>query len=503
MIRSLLMTPGYQPARIPQQAGNAPAFGRAEVIQPQGTGGDSPSLPAAGAGLLATHVSGNAQPVQRFVSSSGYPLTVYTLSNGHRLLIEQRPTDYIGVRTFVSSGSGMENAVKPSPMYANTGLPAGLAHLDEHLHLTSTQNYPKKNGMAEAMNLLGCRSNASTEDERIQHELFFNREDTTRALKLHAESLLRPLLNPEEINQEKTTVWNENSFRLGEVSYQLTDRFYDLMFDRPFRQTIGTLQTLRDTTPEDIRRFRELSYTPNQMLTVVTGNVDPQQVYSTLAPEFLSNPNPNRPERDTTLKLALKPNEVRVATVTDPRISTGVVHMGFPAPPASNYRDRMAMEFLARMLAGGRLSMLEQSLVSQKELATNVSANYQPLKQTGVCKFMLGTPLGKEQEAASEVLNQLAKIARGGVTDEQVAKTRQLLVQSYRSQTETTENSTRLLGSAALANTLPYALHYEQIANLITAQDLQEVAQKYLNPNRYALVYGLPALPNSPPGGAA
>jgi zinc protease len=453
------------------------------------------------AGVPGAPAYGCTASVQRFTSPAGYPLTLYTLSNGHRLMVEQRPSNFIGVRTFVNSGSVVEDSVKPSPLYTNSGLPAGVAHLDEHLHLTSTQNYPKENGIVKAMTDIGSRSNASTSDERIQHELFFNREDTTQALRLHAESLLRPLLKSEDIKQEKNNVWNENSYRMGEVPYKLYDRFNELMFDRPGRQSIGTLQTLQNTTSDDIRRFREQAYSPNHMVTVVAGNVDPQQVYNTLAPEFLSNPIPNRPERETAMQLALKPNEVRVATVTDPRINTGVVHLGFPAPPASNYRDRMAMEFLGYILAGNNMSVLDQSLVDQKGLATNVSVNYQSLKQAGVCKFVLSTPLGKEREAASEVLNQVATLARDGVSEAQVAKTRQVLVQNFRNQLEDTEDSTYSIGSEALRRTLPYALHYEQIANLINAKDLQEVARRYLNPNRYALVYGLPGLPQAQAGG--
>ena len=449
------------------------------------------------AGMVGGKPAAPVAQVQRFVSASGYPLTVYTLSNGHRLMVEQRPSDYIGMRTFVDSGSIVEDAVKPSPLYRNSGVPSGLAHLDEHLHLTSTENYPNKNGMAEALNLLGSRSNASTEDERIQHELFFNREDLIQALKLHAESLLRPLLNPEEINQEKNNVWNENSFRLGEVPYKMQDRLNDLLFDRPGKQTIGTWANLRDTTPDDIRRFRAQAYTPDRMLTIVTGNVDPQQVYQILAPDFLGNQAAPKSGANEALQLALKPDEVRVATVTDPRIATGMVHFGFPAPPANNYVERMAMEFLTQILAGSSLSVLDQSLVNQKALANQVEAHYQPLKQSGACQFMLDTPLGKEREAASEVLNQLAKIGQGQISEEQLAQARFVLVGRFKSRQEVTEGATHWLGSEGLRNALPYALHYEQIANLITAQDLQQVAQKYLNPKRYALVYGLPAIPQS------
>lgn len=504
MLLSRSIMPAYKPMPA-LGAGRLPRFGEAPVSCVMPGLPEPPSFP----GLQAAQgnlwmPNGVKQPVQTYRSPNGNPLTLFTLSNGHRILVEQRPSDCIGIRTFVDTGSVIEDAVKPSPLYNNIGLPSGITHLDEHLHLTSTQSLPQKNGIAEALSQLGTHSNATTDDEMVQHELFFNREDLEQSLRLHADSVLRPLLNPAEINQEKDNVWNENSFRLGEVPYKLQDKFNELMFDRPGKQTIGTYQNLMGTTPEDIRRFRNQAYVPGNLLTIVTGNVNPQQVYNILAPEFLSNPVRQVPAGNTALHLALKPNEVRVATVTDPRISTGIVHFGFPAPPLTNYRDRMAMEFLTQMLAGSSLSVLDKDLIDEKKLASQIGAYYAPCKETGVCKIMLDTPLGKEREAASELLTRVASFANHPIPPDEVEKTRQLLLQRFRSRLDTTEEASHFMGSEALNNALPYLLHYEQLANLVTPQDLQEAALKYFAPkpigqnygvpNRYALVYGLPCV---------
>src|SRR5688500_2108198 len=64
-----------------------------------------------------------------FTSPNGYPISLYTLSNGHRVLIEQRPTDVISLRTFVNAGSINENPYYNSALYGKTGLPTGIAHL--------------------------------------------------------------------------------------------------------------------------------------------------------------------------------------------------------------------------------------------------------------------------------------------------------------------------------------------------------------------------------------
>jgi len=233
--------------------------------------------------------------------------------------------------------------------------------------------------------------------------------------------------------------------------------------------------------------------------------VDPQQVYRTLAPEFLSNPYQGRANGNDALRLALKSNEVRVATVTDPRISTGTAIFGFPAPSANNYSERMAMEFITHMLSGSSLSVLDKDLVDKKHLADSVSSAYSANKASGVCSFQLDTVLGKEQAAASELLTKLAEFANKPIPQEEVEKTRQLLVQRYRSMWETTGAASNILGSEALTNSLPYVLNYEKIAARMTPEYLSQVLRTYLTPglddsqsryipNRYALVYGLPSV---------
>lgn len=275
----------------------------------------------------------NLAPRKEILSSpSGYPLIRYTLPNGHRLFVEQRPTDVIGVRTFVNAGSMLENATRPSPLYANTGLPSGIAHLDEHCHFLATENFPVKNSLNDTLDAMGISNNASTSHETIQHQFFFNREDLVKSLKLHAESILRPIYNPTDVNQEKNNVLNEAALRMRLPHYKLYDKLQELMFDRPFTQTLGSQQDVLRTTPQDFQTFRNLAYAPTNLVTVVSGNVNPDDVLNVLAPEFGSNPPRYSPAAGMALKMALQPGQVRSGIVVDPQFSSSRLFIGFPAP---------------------------------------------------------------------------------------------------------------------------------------------------------------------------
>ena len=434
---------------------------------------------------------------QTFTSPSGYPLTLFTLPNGHRLMVEQRPTDFIAVRTFVNAGSAMENAIVPSPLYTDSGLPSGIAHLDEHAHFLATQNFPQKNTWLGAASQLGLRWNASTSDEMIQHELFFNREDLPAALKMHVESVLRPYYNATDLQQEKNNVLNEFMHGMVKPSPKMVDQLHSIMFDRPDRQTLGSPVDILRTTPADMQRFHNTAYVPTNLVTIVTGNVNPQEILNQMTPDLLSNPaqlpvQAGLSPANTALRLALKPGEVKVSTVTDPQLNQEIVSMGFPAPLLGNTRERMAMEFLSRIFGNSAESVMKKTLVDQTGLATSASMAYEPLKQAGLVTLELETPLGKSQQAASALLNQVAAFPKQLVSDELLNQTRQILIQNFKEEMSHSEIASKVMGESAVTNTLPYVLHFEQLANQITVEDLRAVAQKYLTPNRYALVYGLP-----------
>lgn len=428
-------------------------------------------------------------------SPSGYPLIRYTLPNGHRLFVEQRPTDVIGVRTFVNAGSTLENPVYSSPLYQNTGLPSGIAHLDEHCHFLATEHFPVKNSLNDTLDATGISNNASTSHEAIQHEFFFNREDLGKALKLHAESVLRPIYNAADVEQEKTNVLNERAMRMRLPHYKLYDKLQELLFDRPFTQTLGTQQDVMRTTPQQFQQFRNLAYAPTNLVTVVSGNVNPDDVLSLLAPEFGSNPPRYSPAANMAMKLALQPGEVRSGVVVDPQFSSSRLFVGFPAPPVNNLKDRIAMEFLREILDSDSMSLLQNQVVNQQQLASRLNISFEPFKQAGLFMIDMETTPGREQSALGGTLQVLSRLSQGLISDQTIAQVRERLIRRFQEHQNNVGGVTYRIGEEALNNTLPYYLNYVQLASLITAEDLLAASQNYLNFNRYAVVYGVSQAP--------
>jgi zinc protease len=428
-------------------------------------------------------------------SPIGDPITVYTLKNGHRIIIDQRNTNIISLRTFIDAGSIMEDAVYPSRLYQNIGLPSGIAHLDEHCHFLTTEHFPQKNSWSQTISSYGAYANASTDNEIIQHEMLVNREDLPTMLALHAESILHPLYRPEDIPQEKAAVLNEVALRTKEPSFKLDSKLDELLFDRPATQTGGKPIDVATTSADQLRMFYRAAYTPERMVTIISGKVDPAATLAILAPAFGNNANRSSFLGNPVMQPALQTNERRFATLYSDEWSNHKLMLGFPAPAANDFKDRMAMEFLVEALDGGPLATLPLKLVVQSHLAFHEHLQYEPMKHTGAVRLRLDCTPGQEQQLLPTTLNLLSEYGQNPLPPDTVKQIRERLVTHFKQNQDTVGESSEQMGSEALAKSLPYYLNYEAIAASITGDDLVRVARTYLNPQRFAAVYGFPAPP--------
>lgn len=437
----------------------------------------------------------NTSGVQSMRSPAGFALSTFTLPNGHRLIVEQRPTDIISLRTFVKAGSMAETPIHTSPLYRGTRFPSGIAHLDEHCHFLSTEHFQPKNSWTHVVESDGARFNASTTAELIQHELAFNREDLPRMLALHAESVLRPYYNPKDILQEKTNVLNEMGFRMNVPENRIHSKLWELMFDRPDFQTLGNRSDVQETTVAQLGDFHQTFYTPENMVTVVSGRVNPAMVLAMAQKEFGAEPPAVRRAQLPSYRLALPVNAVRSATVKDPQLTHSMVSIAFPAPARTAYKERLAMEVLGALLGDGPLSMLQTDVQNRYRLVNAIESGYIPTQGTGSMEITLHADPGKEQQALAASLQSIARLSMGYVSPQKLAEVKERLANKFQKDVRDVELATHLMGEEASYNSLPYFVNYLPWLAQMTPQDVLETAQKYLNPSRYAVVFGIPDAP--------
>jgi zinc protease len=439
----------------------------------------------------------------------GTSVSHYVLGNGHQVLLHQTKSPIVTLRTHINVGSTVEDKVfKQTNLYPNTPFPSGIAHLDEHCHFLSTQHYPEKNAWVQQIEGLGASENASTSEEEVQHELHFNREDLGNVLQLHAEQVLRVSYNDAEITQEKKNVINECSERMNSGMAELYNHGQELLYDRPSFQTLGNRSDILRTKAKDLQAFKQTYYTPTNMLTSISGDITPEEVLPYLNKTFGSVPaTPLQGENKASLKLALKPHEVRQFTFTSPHfISSGATYLGFKGPDKRNVKDRIAVEVLTNLLANTSLSPMQRAIVDEGQLANSIDCGASAYKQSGDISFLMSSRPGKEHEAVKKLFEVLATVEEKGFTGKELQQVKEMLSHDYKEALQHGSIVSRCIGSEQLTNSLSFFTDYTKYLNGVpktspeyakygdgvTLADLQRVAKKYLALDSYALVYALP-----------
>ena len=220
------------------------------------------------------------------------------LPNGMRYVIRNNatPQGQAQVRMWVDSGS-----------LAETENELGLAHFVEHMAFNGTTNVPE----GEMVKLLereglafGADTNASTGFDRTLYQLDLPRNEQYLleiALFLMRETASEMTIAPEAVDRERGVVLAElrdrNNFQLRNIRDNWAFTVPDARY--PQRLPIGTEESLKNATVDDLRSYYRREYVPANTTVMVVGDFDPDVVEAAIKYRFdnwQSAPMPAEPD---------------------------------------------------------------------------------------------------------------------------------------------------------------------------------------------------------------
>lgn len=198
--------------------------------------------------------------------------TVYDrLSNGLHYIIRQNdlPGSKIEFRLIIRAGAILQTPEE-----------GGCAHFVEHMAFNGTKNFPGK-GIVQYLESLGVKYgfgiNAFTGFDRTIYMFSIptdRPEDLDQALLILGDWLTGMSIDPVEVEREKGVIVEEAR------GYDLGDAFYDLKIGKSRykeRMPLGTMEEIRQMTPERLRTFYEKWYTTELATIVLVGDLDIKQ----------------------------------------------------------------------------------------------------------------------------------------------------------------------------------------------------------------------------------
>lgn len=297
----------------------------------------------------------------------------------------------------------------------------GLAHFVEHMIFRGTADYPTSTDIERAFEAIGGAVNASTDEECT---CFFSRihpEQVGPALEILASMILRPLLTGIDI--EKKIITEEALDDLNDKGeeinpHNLASRL--LWPDHPLGEpTIGSLRAIASFTDADVRAYIDAYYRPGNAVLTVAGNFDQQQLFAAAAVCFRDWQSGTAPRVFPPVERQRAP---QARFFPDPD-SQAHLQIAFRAVCRSDERI-MALRFLRRILCGSGSARLNLTLREELGIVYSVDANIAAYEETGCFAIELSTAPENLLTAVSETLDELMRLTRSGVDQDELERVR-------------------------------------------------------------------------------
>lgn len=290
---------------------------------------------------------------------------VFKLKNGLRVAVEtDRTAPLVAVSITYRVGSLDEERGR-----------SGFAHLFEHLMFQGTANLPP-NEISRLVETNGGVDNAYTMKTNTTYHEVVPSWALEAVLWAEADRMRGLLISPRELEIEKRVVLEEMRQGYDNQPYRrATDVVMgELAFSRweNAHSTIGEESDVRAATLEDVRRFYDLHYAPNNAVLALVGDISVAEARRLVGRHFAPIPRRNRPRVPDTDEPRLTGS--KRGRVVDPLAKNPLLVVGWHAPRRGS-ADYWALLLLAAILGGGEDSPLHEELVKRARLALSAGAH--------------------------------------------------------------------------------------------------------------------------------
>lgn len=299
--------------------------------------------------------------------ASSAQTTEFTLANGLKLVVrEDHRAPVVVAQVWYKIGSSYEPA----------GL-TGMSHALEHMMFKGTAKVPAGE-FSRIVALYGGEDNAFTTDDYTAYYQVYTADKLGLALELEADRMHNLVLKPEDFAQEIRVVMEERRMRTDDnPQAQAMERFMTMAWlTHPGRiPTVGWMADLQAMTIEDLRRWYETWYTPNNATLVVVGDVKPDAVKA-LAEQYFGS-IAARPVPLVAVPLEMPEPGDRSMTLKLPG-KVPALFVGFNVPSRNTGKpgEAEALRMLMGVMDEGISARLETRLVREQRVAAAVASGY-------------------------------------------------------------------------------------------------------------------------------
>jgi predicted Zn-dependent peptidase len=398
-----------------------------------------------------------------------------TLPNGLTVIGEHNPkAQSFAAGYFVNTGSRDE-----------TPEIAGVSHFLEHMMFKgSARRSP--DDINREFDEMGANYNAYTSEERTVYYGAVLPERGHKLLDLLSD-MMRPALRDEDFTMEKNVILEEIAMYEDRPNFKVFEMANEKFFNgHPIGNSVlGSADSIKNLQREQMNRYFQSRYAPNNMILTVAGNYDWQAVLDQVG-ELTTSWKTSETGR-TYPTLAAKTGSDNVEEETLKR-----VHVAFYAPGVSAQDElRYAASLLASCIGDGTGSRLYWSLVD-KGLVDSASLSHDSSDGVGAFVGYLSTAPEQLAQTVEVFKQELLKVERDGVSADEWQRAQRKFATSLTLRGETPFGRLMSLGSGYL-----YNHEYKSVQDVVKTvfETTLVEAQKVLDTKPFSSLYSFTLKP--------
>ena len=361
---------------------------------------------------------------------------------------------------------------------------SGIAHVLEHMFFKGTS----RRGVGEISKETkgsGGYLNAHTIYDQTVYYTVLPSAGFASGLDIQSDAYANSVIDADELAKELEVIIQEAKRKADNPSALAVETLYELLHDRHRmrRWRIGHEEGLRSLDRSAMLRFYRNFYQPSNTILSIVGDVDVDEAIARVHEHYASlsdktpvrDPGPAEPHHDDQRYRELSGD-----------ITQSQLVFGWRTVDAM-HEDTPALDFAGNILAAGRASRLYRAL-RERQLVSSVSAyNYSPT-ELGVFVLHAELPPEKIVDAARGAWDQMRSLREDPIDSVEIERVRHIFDARWARRFESMEGQATYLAEWEALGDWTLGDEYYRRFMSVTAEQIHDVARRYLSPSRAGAV---------------
>ena len=380
--------------------------------------------------------------------------------------LESISTCSVGV--FVKTGSRDESDTEE-----------GISHVLEHMIFkgTPTRSYFE---ISEEIDYLGANVNAHTTKEETVFYINALTQFLGKSVDILFDIVTNSTIDEKELEKEKDVIVEEiKMYKDSPDDLVFETNYADCINGQYGKPIIGTEESVKGFTAEEIRKYYRERYTKDNILIVVSGNFDKDEIIQKIN-EYFRKLADTKVDRREKIDFSFNAGKKTVSKDIN-QVNICISHKS----EDYNSEKKVYTDILSNIIGGSMSSRLFQEIREKNGLAYSVYTYNQYYLSGGLTSTYIGTNLESYEKAIEITLLEFKKLRENGVTEDELQKSKNKYISRISFAMENPRSRMGILGNYYIRKN--EILDTEKLKNEVNAVRLEDVNNfartKYLEEN--------------------